>query len=240
MKTKWQWWLLDIICFLLVILSFHRKVDIPASPANSTAPETKSSDIINVSGPTNGRENLVQGLAPVKNPAVTSIAETNEANLNHSGKFSAAKTDKNVNLNLHTAPPARITEASLVFEELRSSLSQDDLRTALYSAGNLLSDPSRKQKALPYYAMGRTLFNTGNIPAAIRLFEKALATDDNDSEQRIFRCSTFIFLTLSYYKIGNIEKAQKCFNEANQNATLPNHIASLAKIKNMLGEEKHQ
>lgn len=243
MKLKWQWWITDIICLFLVILSLYCKENevqnvITLTPKSSSAmsnlPET-SDTILSRNSVTHSPKNFHSVFSPKKKVGIASSSQTNDYDLGHMNKLSASENyfDLKSQSSSATSSP-QTNETPITIDELRNCLRNNDLRTALYCARDLLSDPSTHEMPILYYTMGRILCKIGNFPDSIRLLEKGLVLNEESSQSQDYRCNVNMYLALSYYKIGNDDKAWQCFNEADYNARDQMHVQELDKIKNIL------
>jgi tetratricopeptide (TPR) repeat protein len=219
MKAKWNWWIADIICLCLVILSFlhkdknaHCSVDSPVKPSSI---EAVSGDISTSPHPTDaGSEVLAQ--EQVGDTGFPDNARHGSAHANET----STRDEQDIFVRRVFAPAVndQANRNPFTLDEITNRLRDKDLRAALYCARDLLSDSPTREIPEPYFVMGLVLYRTCNFPECISMFEHVLDLNARSHGRREFAFLANIHLSRAYYRIGKDEKARQCLDEAYNNA----------------------
>lgn len=238
MKSNWKWWLADITCVFLLALSLYYQWHHELSPGAqlNTAPKAESGQQTgdsrqnvehpygqgSVSGPTdNNRGNSSSKSDFKRQPAASPLLKTYP---NTSEFYSSA------------AAPAAQRVNQLTMSELKECFENNDLRTALYCARDLISNASTAQMPHGHFCMGAILYKMENFPECVSALEHALDLNEKSAKSPEWRYWIYRMLAVAYHRTGADDKAQHCLNQAYYNAQDQQKIEQLGKIKNIIKE----
>jgi tetratricopeptide (TPR) repeat protein len=227
MEVKWKWWIVDGICFFLVILSFyhglgHKQIsesNIGSTPVTGSVPKMstlgqKVAEASNSSETQKLRssENSLSGVSTEKPVAPVPSSTTIKNKVTFSNKIPSR--NKRVATAYRNAPSKYKQELPFTLEELKVCLENSDLRTALYCGRELISDKSTAKSPYGNLALGITLFSSEAFPECIQLMEEAIILNKKTDRNPNCRFMAHKFLAIAYHRIGYKEKAQYYLDEA--------------------------
>lgn len=238
MKSNWKWWLADITCVFLLALSLYYQEhhELNAGAQLNTAPKAETQQQTggsrpdvehpsgqgSIGGPTNdSRENSSSKSDLKRQTAALPLSKTYQ---NTSEVYSSA-----------AAPGARRVN-QLATSELKECFENNDLRTALYCARDLISNASTAQMPHGHFCMGAILYKMENFPECISVLEHALELNEKSVKSPEWRYWIYRMLAVAYHRTGDDNKAVHCLNQAYYNAQDQQKIEQLDKIKSTIKE----
>jgi tetratricopeptide (TPR) repeat protein len=213
MKSNWKWWLADITCVFLLALSLYHQGhhELNAGAQLNTAPKARQQ----ASG---------WGQKVERSACPGSVEVPTDNNRESSGSKSIFKRQTAQRVN------------QLTMSELKECFENNDLRTALYCARDLISNASTAQMPHGHFCMGTILYKMESFPECISALEHALDLNEKSIKSPEWRYWIYRMLAVAYHRTGADDKAQHCVNQAYYNAQDQQKIEQLGKIKNIIKE----
>lgn len=236
MKSNWKWWLADITCVFLLALSLYYQGH----------HELNGGVQLNTARKAESRQQTPGWGQKVERSACPGSVEVPTDN-NHESSGSKpifkrqtaasplSKTYPNTSEFYSPAPaPAAQRVSQLTMSELKECFENNDLRTALYCARDLISDASTAQMPHGHFCIGTILYKMESFPECISALEHALELNETSVKSGEWRYWIYRMLAVAYHRTGADDKAQHCVNQAYHNAQDQQKIEQLGKIKNII------
>ncbi|MHC4418584.1 MAG: tetratricopeptide repeat protein [Planctomycetota bacterium] len=236
MKSNWKWWLADMTCIFLLALSLYHQGhhELNAVAQLNTAPKAEAQQ------QTDGSCQNVEhpsGQGSVGGPMDNNRESSGSKSIfkRQTGAWPLSKTYPNTSEFYSPAPaPADQQRSQLTTTELKECFENNDLRTALYCARDLISDASTAQMPHGHFCMGAVLYKMESFPECISALEHALELNEKSVKSPEWRYWIYRMLAVAYHRTGADDKAQHCVNQAYHNAQDQQKIEQLGKIKNII------